>query len=198
LIKIGLTGPTGAGKSTVAKVLETRGFPCIDADKVAKDGLQDKTVVAALVDAFGSTVVKNGEIDRKRLAQKAFQTKETTALLNSITHPFILQKMNAIALELEQQGVKAVVLDAPLLFEANLNTVCHKTVAVVADRETRLDRIMKRDGLTEELAVLRLNAQPENGFYTQKADIVIQNDGDTARLEAKAQALADKMGRWCE
>lgn len=193
-----MTGPTGAGKSTVAKLLQQKGFPCIDADTVARDVLEHHTpTVTALQNAFGSDIVKDGKVCRQTLAKRAFAEKGSTALLNRITHPAIVAKMDEMADAFAEQGVKAVILDAPLLFQAGLHTTCYQTVAVLADPTKRLARIMARDQLSQQDALLRMGAGETDAFYLERADIIVYNNDDPIFLEQQVTALAEQINGWC-
>ena len=200
MIKIGLTGPTGAGKSTVAAFLATHGFPTLDADAAAKTvtALGSPTLTI-LAEAFGEDILLvDGSLDRKTLAARAFADTAATARLNAITHPAIIQVMETQAAALQAQGVKAVIIDAPLLFEAGIDATCDHTVAVIAPDTVRLQRIMQRDHLTRDAALLRMNAQPPITFYADRAEVVLQNDGDKQALLQQAAALCEQIGRWCQ
>ncbi len=198
MIKIGLTGPTGAGKSTVAAVFAAAGVPVIDADKLAREvTLPGEPTLAALSRAFGADILfEDGTLDRKKLAARAFSSPENTARLNAVTHPAILQKMNERLLLLQKAGTRAVVLDAPLLFEAGLHHLCDHTVAVLAPEALRLARIRERDSLDDAAARLRLQAQPAEEFYRSRAETVLQNDGDPAALERQAKDLLARIAGW--
>ena len=199
MIKIGLTGPTGAGKSTVAAVFAAAGIPTVDADKAARAvTAPDSPVLQPLCKAFGADIVDpNGTLDRKLLAQRAFSSKEATARLNAITHPEIIRRMQAQLDAFEAAGEKAALIDAPLLFEAGLDSLCDLTVAVLADEEVRLARIMARDGVDREAALRRMAVQPKAAFYLSRANDILYNDGDPAQLEQQIAQLLEKIGRWC-
>ncbi len=198
MIKIGLTGPTGAGKSTVAAVFSAAGLPVIDADKLAREvTLPGEPALLSLADAFGADILlPDGSLDRKKLAARAFADKDSTARLNGITHPAIIKKTNAAFAAAKAAGQKAVVLDAPLLFEASLDKICDHTVAVLAPEEIRLIRICERDGLSEDAARQRMNAQPEDDFYIARADTVLHNTGTPDDLEKQAKALLSRIAGW--
>ncbi len=174
---IGLTGQTGAGKTTVASKLAGKGYAVVDADKLARKAVQNPEVLAMLCNEFGEDIIKNGALDRRELARRAFATPEGTAALNEITHPEITRLAVELIHKAEKTGARAALIDAALLFDSCLTALCEKTVSVVADESIRLERIMKRDGISLEDAKLRINAQPSVEYYMEKADIVINNNG---------------------
>ena len=172
---LGLTGPTGAGKTTVSRLFTEQGCIVMDCDKIARevttyhvDCLKD------LCYAFGSDIVnEKGILNRTLLAQRAFANKEQTQKLNRIT---------------QEQGANVIVLDAPTLIESGLYKICYKTIVVLAPMQVRLERIMQRDRLTKEEALLRIHAQPQDSFYLSQCDVVL--DGCSARAELYKQ-IAD-------
>lgn len=172
---IGLTGPTGAGKSSITKMAEGFGFHVIDCDAVSREAVvKGSEGLAALTAAFGKDILdENLELDRKMLAKKAFATKGNTELLNKTILPYI----SKIVLSCAKNHDK-LILDAPTLFESGLDSICNKTVAVLADRDIRLARILKRDGIEKSAAELRMNAGKSDDFYKNKADIIIFNNGN--------------------
>lgn len=174
---IGITGQTGAGKSSVCRLLQSRGFYHIDADTVAKS-LYEKgsPILEALVSTFGSQILSiDGTLDKKMLALTAFSSEEQKEKLNAIVHPAVTEKIHEILETQEKLGTKGVILDAIALFESGENTLCEMTIGVIAPQEIRLSRIMKRDGITEGEALLRMRAQPEEQFYISKCDRIIRN-----------------------
>ena len=172
---IGLTGPTGAGKSSASSVAEKLGFKIIDCDKLARVAVEKGTDgLKSLVVAFGEDILNtDGTLNRKALAQKAFAEKEKTELLNKTILPHIVKLV-----EKESVGDK-ILLDAPTLFESGIDSMCDSTVAVLCDTEIRLSRIMKRDGIDKESAMLRIGAGKTDEFYNQNADYIIYNNGDS-------------------
>lgn len=200
MIKIGLTGPTGAGKSTVAAYLAANGYPTLDADAAAREITAiGSPTLTTLAQTFGRDILlADGSLDRKTLAARAFADATATAQLNAITHPAIIGLMEIQAAALQANGAKAVILDAPLLFEAGMDAACDHTVAVIASDALRCQRIVQRDNLSAEAAALRMTAQPENTFYTDRAEVVLENNGDTDALLQQAAALCAQIGRWCE
>ncbi len=174
---IGITGQTGAGKSTVCKRLCARGFYHIDADAVAKALYQKGApILSELSKAFGSQILTaEGSLNRQALAQAAFCSAESTARLNAIVHPAVTEKIRGVIDEQARLGVKSILLDAIALFESGEDALCDRTVGVIAPEEIRLPRIMARDGLSEDAALLRIRAQQDEAFYTSHCDDVIRN-----------------------
>lgn len=171
---LGLTGQTGAGKSTLHSLAEEKGFYVIDCDKVAHSVLdQNEQLKAALVKAFGD-ILSDNKIDRKKLAAKAFSSKENTELLNKTELPFIIDKINCI---IENEKSEYIMLDAPTLYESGADSICNFVVALLASEEIRKKRIIERDNLSEEAAELRLSAAKTDDFYIERADKIIYNNG---------------------
>lgn len=195
---IGLTGPTGSGKSEVSRVLADRHVPVIDADELARRVVEPGfPCLQELVREFSEDILnEDGTLNRRQLARRAFATPEDTKLLNSITHPYIIDLTKRILMQLEQIREPVAVLDAPLLFESGMDAICDVTAAVVAPRERRLKRIMERDQLTEKQAEARMAAQQEEDFYASRASQVIRNDGDLEELRRQANAFADQVREW--
>lgn len=190
-VVLGLTGPTGSGKSAVADVLKSHGAVIIDADKVAREVVEKgEPCLTALVEEFGADILNaDGTLDRRALAAKAFASDEQTARLTALTHPFILARMREELAEAEAAGAALIVVDAPLLFESKFDSVCDNTVAVLAPREARLARICARDGISEKAAAARMARQPDDDFYAARATRLIRNDGDLAALHSAAEEI---------
>lgn len=171
---IGLTGPTGSGKSSASVAAHKMGFKVIDCDKVARVAVEKGTKgLAAVVDAFGEDILNPDKtLNRKALAQKAFASPHKTNLLNETLLPFISE------LVIKQATGEFVLMDAPTLFESGMDSICDFTVAVLADEKIRLSRITKRDNIDEAAARLRISAGKTEEFYKEKADYIIYNNND--------------------
>ncbi len=171
-IIIGLTGPTGSGKSSACKTAKKFGLKLADCDKIARQAVEKGTDgLNAVVNAFGEEILNpDGSLNRKALAKKAFSSRQQTELLNNTIFPFIRQ------LVFEETMEGKVLLDAPTLFESGINNICHKTIAVLSNKKNRLERIMERDNLTEEEALLRMSAGKNDDFYLKNADYIIYNN----------------------
>ncbi len=178
---IGLTGPTGAGKSSLISVAENLGFKVIDCDKTARKAtLPNSDGLKALTKVFGEEILENdGSLNRKLLAKKAFSSPEKTELLNKTIFPFITR------LVLEECDKDFILLDAPTLIESGLNKKCDAVICVLALEEFRLERIIERDNLSLEDAKIRLNAGKPDEFYKENSHYVIFNNGDLTEFKRK-------------
>lgn len=174
---VGLTGQTGAGKSTVSARLAARGCAVIDCDAVTRDpALYSGECLAELQKAFGRDIMRpDGTLDRRLLARRAFADDESTQTLNRITHPVIFSRLRAEIAARKAAGARVIVLDAPTLFEAGAERLCRRVVSVLADRAVRKARILQRDGITDEEAERRMRAQQADGFYASRSDYVLDN-----------------------
>ncbi len=190
---LGLTGGTGSGKSSLRPFFEQHGFVYIDTDLLARKVTDPKLpYLGSIVRVFGENeICKDGKLDRRALAKKAFSSSVSTAVLNLLTHPAIIEMSLDIIDSCGENG-KAVI-DAPLLFEAGMDRICDKVLAVTAPAEVRIKRIMKRDGISEEEARLRTERQHDDLFYRENADYVLVNDSDIASLGSKVGALLESM-----
>ena len=171
---IGLTGPTGAGKSMVSAAAEQFGLRVVNCDLLARKAVERGTEgLKALTAVFGNGILeKDGSLNRKELAAVAFKTPENTELLNKTLLPHIVKLVK------EETNSKNALLDAPTLFESGLNSECVKTIAVLADKKLREERITARDNITKQQALLRINAGKSDDFYKTHADCIIYNNGD--------------------
>lgn len=188
---IGLTGQSGAGKSTAAALFAENGFTVINADELVRNIYDTNAAcLKAVAASFGQDIVNPDQsLNRKLLASRAFATKENTALLGAIVHPFVLAETLK---RLKQTGGDAV-LDAPQLFESNIDVICDCVVSVTADERVRLDRIVRRDGLTEEQAKERIAAQYSETFFREHSDYTVENNGDRAAFVSRLQSLIDSI-----
>lgn len=191
---IGITGPSGAGKGRVVEEFAGRGFAVIDADQIARESvLPGAPALKALAETFGEDIIlSDGSLDRRLLAGRAFASVESTKAMNSIMLSGIVSRMTALAGEYADSG-RNCLFDAPLLIEAGLDRICDVCVAVVAPLETRIERLIRRDGLSEAEIRSRISRQHSDDYYTSRCDYVIVNDGDIARLRMESQRIADRI-----
>ena len=188
---LGLTGPTGAGKSTASAALMDFGCAVIDADRIAREVVAPQSAcLKELQQEFGDDIVnEKGLVLRSLLAQRAFSTPEKTQRLNEITHPYITERVHQTMEELSRTGVDIIVLDAPLLLESGEDQLCDLVIAVTAPFELRLERIMKRDSIGREAALTRMQAQNDEAYYLQRADYVLHGDGTNDKLYKETAML---------
>lgn len=193
---IGLTGPIGSGKSTVASFLKKSGCAVIDADQLSREAALNPECLAKLKETFGADITgADGALDRRLLAQRAFSTHENAERLNAITHPVILAEAEKRIAEAKAGSVKAVVLEAILLFESGADRLCDVCVAVTAPDSVRLHRVIKRDGSSEDAARARMNNQHEAAFYTERASYSFDGSAAWDELPAKAAELLETILR---
>lgn len=172
---IGLTGQTGAGKSTVGKYLSQKGFFVSNCDEKAKEVRNLPEIQNKLCETFGIDVLINGKIQTKLLARKVFSSEENTRKIDDIMHPAILKICLEEMNEALENGCRYAFLDAPVLFESGGEKYCEKVICVVADSQTRLNRIMARDNISKEEALERMGVQKDEEYYISRSDFVIRN-----------------------
>ncbi|MER7484608.1 dephospho-CoA kinase [Streptomyces sp. NPDC126497] len=187
MLKVGLTGGIGAGKSEVSRLLVACGAVLIDADRIAREVVEPGTPgLAAVVDAFGTEILtEDGRLDRPALGSIVFADPERLAVLNSIVHPLV----GARSRELEGAAAEdaVVVHDVPLLTENGLAPLYDLVIVVDASPETQLDRLVGRRGMTAEDARARMAAQATREQRREIADIVIDNDVPLDELERRVR-----------
>lgn len=197
MLIIGITGPTGAGKSSVCEFIKNNyNAEIIDADKVVKELQNDKqsSYYLAIREIFGSDVLDNNDfINRKALAHIAFADINKKDKLNELTKRYVVSDIKERIQILSQTGLDYIIVDAPTLIENGMQSMFDKIIAVIAKEEDRLKRICKRDDISEEYATLRMQAQKENEFYTKYADFIITNEDKD--LESKVRTVFEEMGR---
>jgi dephospho-CoA kinase len=181
---IGITGGTGAGKTTALDVLRELGALIIDCDRVYYELLDtDGDMKAELSDAFPESF-ENGELNRKKLGEKVFSDPYKLNELNGIIYKYVMARVMELASTAEISAV-----DAISLIESGLNKRCDCTVAVIAPRDERVRRIMLRDGVSREYAEMRVAAQKPDDFYEENCDYVLINDGDEEFFRQKCEML---------
>ena len=193
MLTVGLTGPSGAGKGTVASLFAHYGVPSIDTDAVYHALLiPPSPCLDELSARFGTGILTpDGTLDRKALSSVVFAPGHEADLtdLNRISHRHVLAEVRRLLGVYEAQGKAAVLVDAPQLFESGFDAECDFILTVLAPRDLRLARIMARDGLDEARATARLNAQKPDGFFREHSDAVICNDGDPEAMDAEVRRL---------
>ncbi len=183
---IGLTGPSGAGKGCCNEFFRKHGIPCLDTDQIYHNLLiPPSPCTNELVENFGETILNpDGTVNRSQLAFIVFGEKSGTAVkkLNQITHKYVLKETLSLIEQCRAQKAPTVVIDAPLLFEASFDRFCDFCIAILAKKEIRLHRITERDHITEEKAMARIEAQPEDAFYFNRAKYTVYNNNGLQTL----------------
>lgn len=188
LRNIGLTGGIATGKSTVSAMLSDRGAIIIDADLIAREVMQPGHVVLQqVVEAFGQEILlKNGELDRKKLGSFVFGNAAAREKLNHITHPAIRSEIkDRQALYLAQHPHRLIVSDIPLLYELQMEEMFDAVMVVYVPQQIQIQRLMDRNGLLQNEAEKRLAAQIDIEIKKERADILIDNSLDVAHLETQ-------------
>ena len=196
---IGLTGGSGSGKGEVCKAFLSFGVESIDTDKISRDVTKkdhDCGCLNELVENFSDNILNSdGELDRKKLAEIAFSSKEKLAMLNKITHKHILNECSWIILEMESDGKKAAIIDAPVLFESGFDKKCDVIISVISDLEKRIERIIKRDNITKEQAETRIKNQKSDDFLIENSDYVIYNNSDRNNIDIQVSKIYKNIFR---
>ena len=191
---IGVTGSSGAGKSTICEILKINyQARIIDADKIARKlSYENNLYLEEIVSSFGKEILLDtGELNRRKLADIIYKSKEKRKSLNAITFKYITVEIKK---EIKQAQEKLIIIDAPLLFEANLNKLCEITIAVITSKlEIQITRIMDRDNITKEQAISRLKAQHSNKFYVDKCNYSIENKGNIQEIKNQITVILKKL-----
>ncbi len=195
---LGITGSSGAGKSTICEILESEyTVKIINADKIAKKLSQKGTsYMRDIITKFGSDIVdEEGNLKRKKLAQIIYSDAEKRKELNNCTFKYIKKEIeNQIQLTQRKEANTTIMIDAPLLFECKLDKLCDKVMGVISKRELQIERIVARDDIDYETAEKRLNAQESNDFYLRRCDVIIENNNNIGAMEKEIKKIAEECG----
>lgn len=188
---IGITGNSGAGKTTVSKILAKKiNAKIINADEIVKEFQQPGMLYYnEIVSTFGQDILqKDLKINRKKLAEIIYKNKEEREKINKITEKYITQE---IIERIKKTKAQNIILDVPLLFESRLNKICDETISVVAKNRTKIKRICKREKIEKEIAKKRLNIQPKNKYYKNHSSNIIKNNN--SKIEEKIEKVWRKI-----
>ena len=186
MLIIGLTGSSGSGKGYVDSVFAKNNIRYIDTDKIVHKLYEGgNECVEEIRHSFGDGVIfPDGSVNRKRLGEIVFGDRSALDLLNHTVHRYVAAIVSDLIDQCKKNNEKALVIDAPMLFESGLDRVCDIKLAVVADEKTKIERIMNRDGISAESAALRLGNQHSDVFFIYNCDFVIYNNaGDDAEKQ---------------
>lgn len=194
---IGLTGGSGSGKSTVAEIFRECGVPVFSADALYRRITScDSACCRELEREFGDILTESGALDRRRLFKLVFMSDERASrveTLNRITHKYVIAEFENELQKLDPDTARFAVFDAPLLVECGYDKKCVAVVSVLADREVRIERLMRRDSLDRDSVCARLNAQKKDIFYIRAADYIIYNNGDIESLRDRVRSIVDRV-----
>lgn len=193
---IGVTGTSGVGKTTVCEILNKKfNAFIIDADEVARElSKKGNMYLQAISKYFGKDILDNdGNLKRKELASLIYDDKVKREALNSITFKFVVEEIKK-RLDLAKEN-ELIVIDAALLFESKLNEACDIVLGIIADEARKIERICKRDIITEEMAKKRIAVQIQDEELLKKSDHVIKNTGDIQILEKDITILYGKISK---
>ncbi|MGC4948301.1 dephospho-CoA kinase [Streptomyces sp. DT224] len=195
MLKVGLTGGIGAGKSEVSRLLVGHGAVLIDSDRIAREVVEPGTPgLAAVIEEFGPGILTpDGTLDRPALGAIVFADPDRLAALNAIVHPLVRDR--SAELEKAAGSDSVVVHDVPLLTENGLAPLYDLVVVVDAAPETQLDRLVRLRGMTEEDARARMAAQATREQRRAVADLVVDNDGPVEELAARVREVWAELTR---
>lgn len=192
---VGITGPTGAGKTTALRAVIALGGCVIDCDQVYHQLLEENAAMRnELTERFGRGILDSEQrLDRKKLGALVFQDKALLADLNAITHRYVRQRVEELLCAARTEGRPLAAVDAIALIESGLGELCDAVVGVLAPPEVRVRRIMARDGISEDYARMRVKAQQDDAFFRTNCTAVLENTGEEAAFARQATALFEKI-----
>ena len=187
---IGLTGMSGAGKSTVSEVFRTFGFSVIDCDRIARDVARRREFLKEVAERFSPDMLtSDGGLDRPKVAELIYNDNVSRRKYQRIIIPYIIYDI----IEDIEGAENNVLLDAPTLFEARLDIICDRIVGVCADESVCAMRIAERDNISPEQARERLSAQHNAAFFRNRCDHCLENDGTREELRFKTEIVIDMI-----
>lgn len=189
--KIGVTGGIGSGKSEVCRIFERLGIPVLYADDIAKElSNSDPRIKEALRHLLGDkTFTSDGMLDRAFIASRIFTNKSLQKKINAIVHPRVEEVIAQKIAELEETGKPIAIVEAALIYEAGLDKILDAVIVIDADKESKIARVMKRDGISRESVLSRMKSQMNPSSKLNKADYSILNNGTKMELEQKVLFL---------
>ena len=195
VLVVGLTGQTGAGKSTVSTVFSENGFAVINADLISRQVVEKGSpCLGELVEIFGEGILNPDKtLARKTLGNIVFSDKTKLEMLNTTIYPYITSEILKEIKQYSDSGKKLVLLDAPTLFESHADDFCEIIISVLADEKLREERIINRDGLTKKQANDRMNSQLDAEYFASRSDYVIENNDTLEAVSSISKEVSDKI-----
>ncbi len=191
---IGLTGQSGAGKSTVSGIFSEEGFPTINADEISHMVSRNQDFLGEVSKLFPECVTENG-LERQKLAGIVFCDSEKLKAYTDIIFPYISREIFRRIESFKAEGKRLVLLDAPTLFESDLNDICSSVVSVIAPMELKIQRVLERDGIPVEMVRSRLGSQKSDDMFISKSQFTIVNNSDIDSLREKTLSVIEELRR---
>ena len=190
---IGVTGNSGSGKSEISKILSNKiNAKIIDADKVVKElYTPEQEYYKKILKLFGNKVLeKNNKLNRNKIAEIIYNNESEREKLNNLTYKYIVDEIKK---RVKKEKNINIIIDAPLLFESKLDEICDITVAVLAEKSLKINRICTRDNIEQKIAISRLAIQKEDSYYQKKADYIVTNNGK--KDEINLEEICTRIGK---
>lgn len=195
MIKVGLTGGIGSGKSTVSNMLKELNIPVIDADKTAREILVNyPQALQEIKDEFGNSFFdEKGNLKRTELGNHVFKDNKRKERLEAITHPYIIKEILSKLEQYNKEGYNICVLDAPILIEVGLNSLMDYNILIWVDIDTQVKRVERRDDLSEEQIMLRIKAQMPLEMKKEYVDFIVDNSGDISSTKEQIENILKQI-----
>lgn len=195
MLKVGITGRSGSGKSSLGKFFAAKGYPVADGDELSRTVcLPGSPCLAELAAEFGADILdESGALNRRKLGELAFSSKENTAKLNGVVHPWIMRELTSRASLAEQQGQPLFFLDGAVIVDTPFKQFCDKLIVVVADYKLSVSRLVLRDGLSKVSVERRLAAQTSEERLRQAADYLVENNAGQENLFEQADSILEQL-----
>lgn len=195
MLIFGITGGSGSGKTTVSDIFRRLGVYVIDGDKAAREVVKKgMPCLLELTRHFGREILNDdGTLNRKKLGGIVFADENALKMLNKITHFYIKEY---ITNRLSETDAPIAAIDGAVIIGSEIENMCEFMVSVISDRETRINRIKERDGLSDGEAEKRLNSQPDDKFYIEHSKYIIYNNGNINDLTQEAENIFNKIKRY--
>ncbi len=190
---IGVTGNSGSGKSEISKILSNKiNAKIIDADKVVKElYTPGQEYYNKILELFGNKVLeKNNKLNRNKIAEIIYNNESEREKLNNLTYKYVVDEIKK---RIKKEKNINIIIDAPLLFESKLDEICDITVAVLAEKSLKINRICTRDNIEQKIAISRLAIQKEDSYYQKKADYIVTNNGK--KDEINLEEICTRIGK---
>ncbi len=192
---VAITGRSGSGKSTVAKLFSAKGYTVLDADEAAKKAVEKGSeCLRELAQFFGKDIIlQSGELDKKLLAQRAFETKDKAKILTNTTHPHIVKILNSGIETAQNNGEALIFIDGAVIIGGMFEKYCDEFIVVTAPFENAVERIMSRDSISESLVKKRLASQLPEEDMLAKAKYIIENNTSNEQLCSRAKEVLKQV-----